>query len=371
MPTKQLPSRPDLVQLKHQAKDLMKARLAADPAALQRIREFHPRFSKSRDVEIASARFILADAQLTIAREYGYATWPRLKVRITGVQPASELQRPHHERIEDPVFRRAVDLLDAGDAGGLRAHLRLHPQLVRQRVLFEGGNYFRNPGLLEFVAENPVRNGKLPPNIVEVAIAILEAGSKTEKDIISSTLGLVCSGRVPRECGVQVPLIDLLCDYGAASASALLPALVHGEFAAVEALLRRGAALDLPTAAATGRLLKARESLALASSEDRHIALALAAQFGHVEIVRLLLDAGEDPSRYNPVGMHSHSTPLHQAALAGHRAVAELLVERGARKDLKDVLFEGTPADWARHAGHTELAEYLGSAEEGSPAAGA
>jgi len=47
------------------------------------------------------------------------------------------------------------------------------------------------------------------------------------------------------------------------------------------------------------------------------------------------------------------------------------LVGRGARKDLKDVLFEGTAADWARHAGHTELAEYLGSAEESSPAAGA
>jgi hypothetical protein len=36
------------------------------------------------------------------------------------------------------------------------------------------------------------------------------------------------------------------------------------------------------------------------------------------EIVRLLLDAGEDPNRYNPVGGHSHTTPLHQAAGGGH-----------------------------------------------------
>ena len=371
MPTKQLPSHPDLNQLKHQAKDLMKARQAGDPAALQRIREFHPRFSKLRDADIFSAKFLLADAQLTIAREYGYATWPRLKVRITEVQAAGELQRPQHERIEDPAFRHAVDLLDAGDAGGLSAHLRLHPQLVRQRVLFEGGNYFRNPGLLEFVAENPIRHGKLPPNIAEVARAILEAGGKTEKDIINSALGLICSGRVGRECGVQIPLIDLLCDYGANPAGALLPALVHAEFAAVDALLRRGAVLDLPTASATGRIQEVRELLPAAHPEERHAGLALAAQFGHVEIVRLLLDAGEDPSRYNPVGMHSHSTPLHQAALAGHRTVAELLVERGARKNLKDILFQGTPADWARHARHIELAEYLGSDEEGSPAAGA
>jgi len=43
-----------------------------------------------------------------------------------------------------------------------------HPKLAQQRVVFEGENYFRNPTLLEFVAENPVRRGALPPNIVEV-----------------------------------------------------------------------------------------------------------------------------------------------------------------------------------------------------------
>jgi hypothetical protein len=268
------------------------------------------------------------------------------------------------------VFRRGVELLDAGDIDALRMHLHRHPALVHQRVIFEGVNYFRNPALLEFVAENPVRHDKLPPNIVEAAKAILDAGAKTEKGVIDSALGLVCSGRVPRECGAQIPLIDLLCDYGANATGALLPALVHGEFTAVEALLRRGAMLDLATAAATGRLGSARELLPQGPPDERHAALALAAQFGHAEIVRLLLDAGEDPNRYNPVGMHSHSTPLHQAALAGHRAVVELLVERGARKNLKDILFQGTPADWARYAGHSELTGYLDTGEEGSPTAG-
>jgi ankyrin repeat protein len=75
--------------------------------------------------------------------------------------------------------------------------------------------------------------------------------------------------------------------------------------------------------------------------------------------VRLLIEAGEDPSRYNPVGCHSHSTPLHQAALAGHLEVVRLLVERGARMDLKDTLFQGTPGGWAKHAGKTEVEEYL------------
>jgi ankyrin repeat protein len=73
----------------------------------------------------------------------------------------------------------------------------------------------------------------------------------------------------------------------------------------------------------------------------------------------LLLDAGEDPNRYNPPGAHAHSTPLHQAAAGGHDKVVRLLVERGARVDVKDTIWQGTPADWARHEGRTEIAEWL------------
>jgi ankyrin repeat protein len=158
---------------------------------------------------------------------------------------------------------------------------------------------------------------------------------------------------------VQLPLIDLLCDSGADTDRAMPAALAHGEFDAVNGLIQRGAVIDLPVSAATGRTEEARQSLAASSGEDRHRALALTAQFGHSEIVRLLLDAGEDPNRYNPVGHHSHSTPLHQAALAGHLETVRLLVDRGARLDLKDTLFQGTPAGWANYAGKTEIERYL------------
>ncbi len=177
---------------------------------------------------------------------------------------------------------------------------------------------------------------------------------------------LVATGSVPRECRVQLPLIDLLCDHGADPNSALQAAALHGEFEAVNALIGRGARIDLPVAAALGRIEDARRLLAGASSEDRHLALSLAADFGHVEIVRLLLDAGEDPNRYNPVGGHSHTTPLHQAAGGGHDEVVRLLVERGARLDLKDILWRATPADWARHASRTELEAYLRAQNTGS-----
>ena len=359
MPVRPLPSNPNLDHLKYQAKDLLKEHATRTPDVAQRIREFHPRFGRTEDAEIFEAQLKLSDAQLTIAREYGFPSWASLKRHIEKPTLSDRLDLPHQKRIEDATFRRAVELLDAGDVVGLRERLNQQPNLVHQQAVFEGGNYFRNPTLLEFVAENPVRHGTLPANIVEAAKVILDAGpSQSAKD---QTLMLVSTGSVPRECRVQLPLIDLLCDYGADPNSAVHAAALHGELGAVNDLLGRGARLDLPVAAALGRSEDARRLLASASREDRHLALTLAASLGHVEIVRLLLDAGEDPNRYNPVGAHAHATPLHQAAWGGHDEVVRLFVERGARLDMKDILWRGTPVDWARHAGRTEIDAYLRS----------
>src|SRR5215510_12355295 len=113
-------------------------------------------------------------------------------------------------------------------------------------------------------------------------------------------------------------------------------ALAHGEWQAVDALMTRGADVDLAVAAATGRLEEARRQLPRADAALRHRALAWASQFGHTDIVRMLLDAGEDPNRYNPEGAHSHSTPMHQAALGGYQEMVRLLVDRGGRLDMRD-----------------------------------
>jgi hypothetical protein len=371
MPVKPLPPNADLDHLKHQAKDLIKAHAARNPQAAQRIREFHPQFSRATDAAIFNTPLRLSDAQLTIARERGFATWARLKRHIEKPTLADNLSLAQHERIEDATFRRAVELLDAGNVEGLRAHLKAHPNVVHQHVTLEGGNYFRNPTLLGFGAENPVRHGTLPANIVEVAKVILDAGAKRDQAALDETLGLVCSGRVPRECRVQVPLIDLLCAHGADPNGAMSAALPHLEFEAVDALIRNGARVDLVVAAGLGRVDEFRRLLASANDdanyENRHRALAVASQLGHPEIVRLLLDAGEDPNRYNPAGTHSHSTPLHQAAAGGHDKVVRLLVERGARLDTKDTMWQGTPAGWARHEGRTDIADYLQAAEQAEP----
>ncbi len=356
MPVKSLPIHPSLDHLKSQARALRKAHSLHDLAAFQRLREFFPRCGGLSDADIAVFNLRLSDAYLAIAREYGFPSWTKLKDSVgKGTRPAADV--PMHERIVNPLFRQAVDLMDVGDVAGLRGLLEENPDLVHRRVEFENMNYFQNPTLLSFVAENPIRHGRMPENVVEVARALLDAGA-TEGGY---TLGLVCSGRIPREMGKQVALIDLLCDYRVDPTKSLPAALSHGEFEAVRALLRRGAAPDIRVYAALGDREDVARLMPSASGEDRHYSLALAVQHGRLEVVRLLLEAGEDPSRYNPMGLHSHSTPLHQAALSGRMDVVRLLVEAGASLALKDTLYDGAPLEWAEYAGQLEVAEYLRS----------
>jgi hypothetical protein len=71
MSDRRLPVRPDLGQLKHQAKDLLRAVRSGEPDALADFRKYHPEV-----IEPSSAR--LSDAQLVLARSYEAASWPRL-----------------------------------------------------------------------------------------------------------------------------------------------------------------------------------------------------------------------------------------------------------------------------------------------------
>ncbi len=358
MPTKVLPEKIDIHQLKQQAKDLLKGWRLSDPAAQQRFREFHPAGnSQSRQLS-SEQQFTLSDAQFALAREYGIASWRRLR-EIAAGNLGIELDLAHHERIEDPLFRKAVDFIDEGDVDALQSLLGNYPSLITRTVEFEGGNYFQRPTLLEFVAGNPVRHDSLPDNIVSVAKLLLESGAKQHIGPIDYTLGLVCSGRVMRESGAQLSMIDLLCEYGANPDGAISTALGHGEFEAAEALIKRGARVDLPVAAAMGLIDNASELLPAASSEQRHQALALSTQHGQVAIVELLLVAGEDPNRYNPVGYHAHSTPLHQAAIAGHFQTVKVLVGHGARADIPDIHFKASARDWASHGGYERIAKFL------------
>jgi hypothetical protein len=139
-----------------------------------------------------------------------------------------------------------------------------------------------------------------------------------------------------------------------------MTALAFGYLGTAEALARRGAPLNnLAVVAGLGRAAETARMLPGSDGPSRHRALALAAQHGHAEVVQLLLDAGEDPNRYNPDGFHAHSTPLHQAVCAGQLEVVKLLVKRGARLDIRDTIHQGTALGWAIHCEKPAIVEYL------------
>lgn len=81
MSPRQLPERPNLEQLKKQAKSLLRAAQADDAAALERFRAL-PAFATQRAGALASAPLALHDAQSVIAREHGFPSWNALREEV-------------------------------------------------------------------------------------------------------------------------------------------------------------------------------------------------------------------------------------------------------------------------------------------------
>lgn len=79
---KQLPPNPNLEYEKKQAKALLKAYSASEPQALERVRTAHPKLQNVPEIHIPLNEFKLSDAQLVIAREYDFSSWPQLKHHI-------------------------------------------------------------------------------------------------------------------------------------------------------------------------------------------------------------------------------------------------------------------------------------------------
>ncbi len=79
---KTLPLRPNLEQLKKQAKDLQKEYKSGDANAYERIRLHLPRLAEKSDEEMLNERFVLQDAQHVIARLYGFSSWDMLSSAV-------------------------------------------------------------------------------------------------------------------------------------------------------------------------------------------------------------------------------------------------------------------------------------------------
>ena len=101
-------------------------------------------------------------------------------------------------------------------------------------------SFFKDPYPLWFIAEDPVRNNRLPANISSIATIIIQKAisenALTLQEQLDYAIRLVAWSWVARECEVQLDLLDVLIDAGALNDGVSDDALVNGNFAAARHL---------------------------------------------------------------------------------------------------------------------------------------
>lgn len=127
MDPKPLPARPSLEQYKKQAKELLKAYRSADMETIRRVKRSHPRFEKLSGPGFEISKFALADAQLVIAREHGFESWPKFAKRIEVINSeAAAGENPIAAFIEAAIWH--------GTLKAAEAILAAHPEIARKSI---------------------------------------------------------------------------------------------------------------------------------------------------------------------------------------------------------------------------------------------
>src|SRR5580704_430682 len=277
MAIRELPARPNLEHLKNQARTLLRQGLASDASAIARFAAFG----------ITTKTPKLADALHIIAREYGFDTWPALKVHI------------------DVASEEPVEALTAA----IKAN---NPSLVRDVLV-------HHPSLKSRINE-PLPNYSFdtPP--------IIAAVQKENREIIDVLLN--AGANVNQRTGWWAGSFGVL-DCASSGLAGYL--------------ISRGAIIDIHAAARLGKIDRVRELLAAdprlvhARGGDGQLPLHFAAT---AEIAALLLDHGAD---INARDIDHESTPAQYMASSKYymdsqatyrHDVACLLISRGAQTDI-------------------------------------
>jgi hypothetical protein len=353
MPT--LPAHPNLDQLRHQAKDLLQAAKAGDTRAIDRIHR-------------VSDRLTLAAAQLAVAREYGFSSWPALKAEVDARSADLDEKATafivasvgdHRERAarmlaDTPELSgySAVTALLLGDAARVRAELERDPELAKRTDPRWGWTALQAVCGSRWHRLDPARTDGL----VAAARLLLDAGSEVNGASTASVRGW--GGRSPLSCAVATassgvanePLIRLLLERGAipVDADLYLVAFADADRRCLRLLLDHTpdvaeiAATALGGPIGTGDAEGVRLMLDAGVDPRRFVtdegepgsAVYEAISSGRgVELVELLLAHRADPNAPGPDGR----SPYRVAVAAGRRDLAELLRRYGADDDATDV----------------------------------
>jgi len=382
-----------LDQLKRQAKELLADFLAGDANAAAEVNRFYHDIAPS---------FALHDAQLVLARSYGYDSWLKLKAYVDGVN-----------------ISRLIEAVRAGDINQARAILRVRPELVNREAPSSHGHMAlhyavlgRMPEMVRLLMQsggNPhtttagiyalreaatplaiavergydeitaiIRQNAKDPVVYEAPAELrhaIQAGDEELAiDLLERHPGLV-EFQTPGDRWTPLHLASAmllqnsvlwLLDHGADvnrkssdGSSALDVVGIHRDptdrpeavAAIAHLLLKRGALLAPRSAVILGDSgflrAKAAETNLIAPQDDRGWLLTLAVDNNKPEILKQLLDLGLDPDARVRVEEDDHVSfswgmPLYQCARYGKHAMAEILLEGGADPN-GQVYASGTP----------------------------
>jgi hypothetical protein len=315
MSDRHLPVRPDLDQLRHQAKDLLRDIRRSDPVALAALARH-----QTRSVEASRAR--LADAQHVLARSYGVASWPRLVVAC---------------KMIDAIWRDDVD--------AVRALVRRSPRLLREPASGRPSSwgspiaYAANLGRTEMIAMLRSEGAEDLEHAFDRAV--LRGQITTARQLHAM------GARVPRNTAMgpaetlnaegMAYLVELgveLCDEHGdrlAPVACLLQTYSRnatGKHACLELIARHS--VELPD---TPMLALHRGRPDLLEAHLRRDPQLLARRFSHAEIYPPALGCHTDPSFALDGTPLDGTTLLHCCIDVGDLDLARWLIDRGADVD--------------------------------------
>jgi hypothetical protein len=126
-PIRLLPDSPSLNSLKGQAKQLLSRQRKGDADSCVRFTVSHPDWSDGSETDVQSATLSLADAQLVVAREYGFESWPKLKHHVEEAVPRTQ-----------GVLSELPDRMIDDHLSSLERRHRTFADLLRRTLIFHG-----------------------------------------------------------------------------------------------------------------------------------------------------------------------------------------------------------------------------------------
>ena len=290
LPTHRMSHHPDLDQLKRQAKELLKAFLAGDSDASAEVKAHYDR--------VDPAAVSLHDAQLVIARSYGFESWPRLKAYVDGVTVA---------RLAEAV--RARNIAEA------RRMLQSRPELANMAMSY--GDEHRP---IHFAVMNR------SPEMVRL---LMQHGASAREGIDphrpATTAWMLAKDRGYDEIVAIIEDEELRQE--SPDREQQQPEEVRGDEEFRDAVAQSNV-----------EWLRSRHAAGTLTNPIRWREgglLTVAVEHNRPDILTLLLDYGFDPNERVSLGQgdwvaYSQGYPLWTCAALGRRELAEMLIAHGA-----------------------------------------